>query len=73
MLVTPNVDALCASRMFANLFKHDDVIYRIIPVSGLNEFERITNEQRENTAVGIFQPGPLVVLIMFNNSCIRYY
>ena len=72
MLVTPNVDALCASRMFASLFKHDDVIYRIIPVSGLNEFERITDALRENTAVGIFQLWPLVVLIVFN-SCIRYY
>ena len=72
MLVTPNVDALCASRMFASLFKHDDVIYRIIPVSGLNEFERITDALRENTAVGIFQLWPLVMLIVFN-SCIRYY
>ena len=54
MLVAPNVDALCASRMFASLFKQDDVVYRIIPVSGLNEFERITDELRENTAVGIF-------------------
>ena len=56
MLVTPNVDALCASRMFASLFKHDDVIYRIIPVSGLNEFEEIKDELRENTAVGFFSP-----------------
>ena len=54
ILVTPNVDALCASRMFASLFKQDDVIYRLIPVSGLNEFERITDELRGNTAVGIF-------------------
>src|SRR5271155_3451304 len=55
MLVTPNVDALCASRMFASLFKQDDVIYRIIPVSGLNEFETITDELRGNTAVSILQ------------------
>jgi len=34
MLVAPNVDALCASRMLATLFKQDDVVYRIIPVSG---------------------------------------
>jgi cell division control protein 45 len=73
MLVAPNVDALCASQMFARLFKLDDVMYHIIPVSGLNEFEERTNELRQNTAVGIFQPCPLVVLIMFNNSCIRYY
>jgi cell division control protein 45 len=73
MLVAPNVDALCASQMFARLFKLDDVIYHIIPVSGLNEFEEITNELRQNTAVGIFQPCPLVVLIMSDNSCIPYY
>jgi len=71
LLVTPNVDALCASRMFASLFKQDDVIYRIIPVSGLDEFERITDELRENTAVGILQPHQPVVLIIFNDSCIH--
>ena len=56
MLVAPNVDALCASKMFARLFKLDDVIYHIIPVSGLIDFEGKINEQRQNTAVGIFQP-----------------
>jgi cell division control protein 45 len=32
MLVAPDVDALCAARMLATLFKQDDVGYRIIPV-----------------------------------------
>ncbi|KAF9483861.1 CDC45-like protein [Pholiota conissans] len=32
MLVAPDVDALCAARMLAMLFKQDDVGYRIIPV-----------------------------------------
>ena len=59
MLVAPNVDALCASQMFARLFKLDDVIYHIIPISGLNDFEERTNELRENTTVGIFSPGHL--------------
>ena len=56
MFVAPNVDALCASQMFARLFKLDDVIYHIIPVSGLNEFEEKTDELKQNTAVGIFSP-----------------
>ena len=56
MLVAPNVDALCASLMFARLFKLDDVIYRIIPISGLDEFEGRTNDLRQNTAVGISGP-----------------
>ena len=33
MLVAPDVDALCAARMLAMLFKQDDVGDRIIPVS----------------------------------------
>lgn len=53
MLVAPNVDALCASKMFARLFKLDDVIYSIIPISGLNEFEERINELKPNTTVGI--------------------
>ncbi|KAF5372863.1 hypothetical protein D9758_001652 [Tetrapyrgos nigripes] len=44
MLVAPDVDALCAARMLADLFKQDDVIYRIIPVSGISELERIRAE-----------------------------
>ena len=44
MLVAPDVDALCASRMLADLFKQDDVSYRIIPVSGMNELERVRDE-----------------------------
>ncbi|KAK7449691.1 DNA replication initiation factor cdc45 [Stygiomarasmius scandens] len=44
ILVAPDVDALCAARMLADLFKQDDVIYRIIPVSGISELERIRAE-----------------------------
>lgn len=44
ILVAPDVDALCASRMFAELLKQDDVLHRIIPVSGLAELERMKNE-----------------------------
>ncbi|KAF8163173.1 CDC45 family [Crassisporium funariophilum] len=46
LLVAPNVDALCASRMLASLFMQDDVIYRIIPVSGLDELEHTREEVR---------------------------
>jgi cell division control protein 45 len=41
ILVAPDVDALCASRMLAQLFRQDDILHRIIPVSGLAELERL--------------------------------
>ncbi|KAF7359316.1 Cell division control protein 45 [Mycena sanguinolenta] len=44
MLVAPDVDALCAARMLADLFKQDDVMYRIIPVSGVSELEKVRDE-----------------------------
>lgn len=44
MLVAPDVDALCAARMLADLFKQDDLMHRIIPVSGHAELERIRDE-----------------------------
>lgn len=51
MLVAPNVDALCASHMLADLFKQDDVIFRIIPVAGLAEIENLKEELRLYTEV----------------------
>ncbi|CAA7267899.1 unnamed protein product [Cyclocybe aegerita] len=48
MVVSPNVDALCASRMLATLFKQDDVGYRIIPVSGRAEMENVRDELSSN-------------------------
>ena len=53
ILVAPNVDALCAARMFATLFKQDDVEYRIIPVSGRIELERVADDLRKNLEVSI--------------------
>ncbi|KAF7353604.1 Cell division control protein 45 [Mycena venus] len=44
ILVAPDVDALCAARMLADLFKQDDVMYRIIPVSGVSELEKVRDE-----------------------------
>ncbi|KAI4525803.1 CDC45-like protein [Schizophyllum commune Loenen D] len=49
MLVAPDVDALCAARMLSDLFKQDDVIFRIIPVSGISELERIKEDLRDYT------------------------
>lgn len=44
LLVSPEVDALCAARMLASLFKQDDVPYRIIPVSGYPGLEEVRDE-----------------------------
>ncbi|KZT11286.1 CDC45-like protein [Laetiporus sulphureus 93-53] len=44
ILVAPDVDALCAAQMLAEIFKQDDVMHRIIPVSGHAELERIRDE-----------------------------
>jgi cell division control protein 45 len=44
ILVAPDVDALCAARMLADLFKQDDVMHRIIPVSGIAELESMRDE-----------------------------
>jgi cell division control protein 45 len=58
VLVAPDVDALCAARMLADLFKQDDVIYRIIPVAGLDSLEQIRNEMATYTDVSVlFVPG----------------
>lgn len=46
ILAAPDVDALCAARMLADLLRQDDVIFRIRPVSGLDELERVRDELR---------------------------
>lgn len=51
MLVAPDVDALCAARMLATLLKQDDVEYRIIPVSGRIELEKVAEELRSSPEV----------------------
>ena len=51
ILVAPDVDALCAARMLADLFKQDDVMHRVIPVSGIAELERMRNELMSYTEV----------------------
>lgn len=44
LLVAPDVDSLCAARMLAALFKQDDVLYRIIPVSSVLELQLVKDE-----------------------------
>jgi cell division control protein 45 len=44
ILVAPDVDALCAAKMFAELFKQDDVMHRITPLSGISDLERMRDE-----------------------------
>ena len=44
ILVSPDVDALCAAQMLAELFKQDDVMYRIVPISSHTEFENMRDE-----------------------------
>lgn len=51
LLVSPDVDALCAARMLSSLFKQDDVPYRIIPVSGYPGLEEIRDELRQHDEV----------------------
>ncbi|KAI0748281.1 CDC45-like protein [Daedaleopsis nitida] len=62
ILVAPDVDALCASKMLANIFKQDDVMHRTIPVSGHAELERIRDE--------LTTYSDLHTLIMFNMGAI---
>ena len=54
ILVAADVDALCAARMLAELFKQDDVMYRIIPVSGEANLENKRQELLKYTEVRSF-------------------
>ena len=64
ILVAPDVDALCAARMLADLFKQDDVMHRIVPVSGIAELERVRDDLLSYSEVGLgFNPIWLLGLI----------
>jgi cell division control protein 45 len=54
ILVAPDVDALCAARMLTDLFKQDDVMHRLVPVSGIAELERVREELMPLTQVCSF-------------------
>lgn len=57
MLVAPDVDALCAAHMLADLFKQDDLLHMIIPVSGIAELERKREELMGYSEVCFFEYG----------------
>ncbi|TFK29808.1 cell division control protein 45 [Coprinopsis marcescibilis] len=63
MLVAPDVDALCAARMLASLFKDDDVLYRIIPVSSVQELQIVRDELSTYTELHT------LILINMGNFC----
>ncbi|KZV86545.1 CDC45-like protein [Exidia glandulosa HHB12029] len=44
ILVAPDVDALCAARILQTLLKQDEILHRIIPVSGMEALERQRDE-----------------------------
>jgi len=52
LLVAPDVDSLCAARMLASLFKQDDVLYRLIPVSSVHEMQIVKDELATYAEVG---------------------
>lgn len=54
LLVSPDVDSLCAARMLSSLFKQDDVPYRIIPVCSYSDLEDIRDELRQHDEVQLF-------------------
>ncbi|KAH7909249.1 CDC45 family [Hygrophoropsis aurantiaca] len=62
LLVAPDVDAICAARMLADLLKQDDVMHRIIPISGVVELERVRIE--------LITYAELHTLILFNMGSI---
>lgn len=44
ILVSPDVDALCAARIFTALLRDDEVPHRVIPVEGYRCLHRIMEE-----------------------------
>jgi len=44
VLVAPDVDALCAARILQTLLRQDEILHRIIPVSGMEAFEQQRDE-----------------------------
>ncbi|EAU88329.2 cell division control protein 45 [Coprinopsis cinerea okayama7 len=63
MLVAPDVDALCAARMLASLLTDDDVVYRVIPVSSVQELQLVRDELSTYTELHT------LILINMGNFC----
>jgi cell division control protein 45 len=51
ILVAPDVDALCAAKMLAQLFKQDDVMHKVVPVAGIADLEKTRDELITQTEV----------------------
>lgn len=64
ILVAPDVDALCAARMLADLLHQDDVMHRLIPVSGIADLEKKRDELLSYNEVGVVTP------LQINITCI---
>ena len=45
------MDALCAAKMLAQLFKQDDVMHKVIPVAGIADLEKTRDELITQTEV----------------------
>ena len=54
ILVAPDVDALCAAKMLAQLFKQDDVMHKVVPVAGIADLEKTRDELITQTEVRPF-------------------
>ena len=52
ILVAPDVDALCAAKMLAQLFKQDDVMHKVVPVAGIADLEKTRDELITQNEVG---------------------
>jgi hypothetical protein len=55
ILVAPEMDALCAAKMLSLLFKQDDVLHRVIPVSGYPGLEQLRDKLMLIEEVGTFR------------------
>jgi cell division control protein 45 len=58
ILVASDVDALCAARMLAELFRHDDVMHRIVPVAGGAHFNTVCEELASYAEVRVARLPP---------------
>ena len=45
------MDALCAAKMLAQLFKQDDVMHKVVPVAGIADLEKTRDELITQTEV----------------------
>ena len=71
ILVALDVDALCAARMLGDLFTQDDVIHRILPVSGFSELEKIRGELLKYAEVRRL-PSSYLAVTEFSNHSFRH-